>query len=302
VNLPSLKASIFYLIRKNLVLSVILGFVGIMGTFLQIYALSEILDIVGGNVNHRSIALQVVFVVLIGVGAFTQSLSQQQAFRLSFVNGARTRALLCGLVCRHTLNQNPLHSGKSSGGKQMNLISSDSNIVIEWLAFLNYIWTPLVEATAALIWIGLEIHWAALAALGALVLVVPTQSSISQRLGELRRQTFKIADSRLRSLSEFLDGIAVVKMNGWEPSVEKKIQTLRESESVLLRKGNFIKLMNLALSFFLPGMISLVTFGVQNAYDTTMDPRRTFIVLSLLQLISRGFAFIPERRRPIPAQ
>ena len=304
----TLMNAIMVLIRSELVKGAIMGIIRVGAMFAQVACMSEILEIVGDNGNSPAvtgsaananskdyhIALQVALVVFLGLGSFVQSLMQHNIFVIAWQNGVRCRALLCGLTCRKTMTQSPLFAGHASGGQQMNLISSDANIVIEWLVMFNYLFSPLLETALATVWIGLEIHWASLATLGCVLILMPTQWLVATFVGKFRSGSFAVADRRLRALSEYFNGIAVVKMNGWEASVAKVITALRDEESSMLTKGNIVKLFNLTFSFFVPGILSFVTFAVFTAYDDSLKPRQTFVVLALLQIISRGFGFVPR--------
>ena len=67
------------------------------------------------------------------------------------------------------------------------------------------------------------------------------QVQIAQAIGNIRRKAIVYTDSRVRSVSEVLTGIRVVKCNGWTAAFLKRISDLRAIEMRWIRKASFLR-------------------------------------------------------------
>jgi len=56
----------------------------------------------------------------------------------------------------------------------------------------------------------------ALVGMGLLVCLFPFSASLAQCMTRFRRKKLKLSDERVKTISQFLNGIVVVKMFGWE--------------------------------------------------------------------------------------
>ena len=298
----SLMWQIWMVVRWDIFFLTVLGCVRSGAAFLQVYALNTILAIVNhskGAPSHW--AVQYLFVGIVALGAFLQSLAQHSIFHRSFINGLRVRALLSGQIFRKALQQTPLHQGLASSGKQINLFTTDANAVVDWMSNIIFLSTSLMECIGAIVWIACLIGWAAAATAGTFVILLPALLSLGRVVSLLRAKTFVFTDMRVHSTGEFLGGINVVKLCAWEKPVYSAIAALRGKEEAELMSANMFKILNLSFYYFSPGIFSLVTFGVMCLYDDAMDPKKTFVVIALLQIISRAFTFFPRSITPFGA-
>jgi ATP-binding cassette subfamily C (CFTR/MRP) protein 4 len=302
--------------------------------FLQVFALWKIMDVVAGRYDEDVVRgrrwVEFMLPVLLCLGAYLQSLMQHNIFHNLWIVGLRSRALICALVYRKAQAQKAIATGvgaaggsgtsgsnkgngagvapagaaagaaaaqkKASGssGRQMNLISSDAQSVVEAIVFSLFTMSAPLEAAVALVWIFSLVRWAAIAGFVILAVLIPIQLNVGTRVSVLRRKAFAFADKRVQRLSEFLAGIQVVKLNAWEPEIAKVIAAQRGAEAGYLMKGTALKLLNLTLFFVVPGFMSLAVFGLMQLYDTTMTPQTTFVTLALLQIVARTFQMVPR--------
>ena len=59
--------------------------------------------------------------------------------------------------------------------------------------------------------------------------------------GKLRRKAVKYTDERVHLTSEILNGIRVIKYNGWVAPFLRRIADLRKDEIHKIRKSSFIR-------------------------------------------------------------
>ena len=86
--------------------------------------------------------------------------------------------------------------------------------------------------------------YSALAALAVGVFFIPLQMYIAKQFMIIKLQTSAQTDSRIRCISEIIDGITSVKSFNWEIPFFNLIRKLRQKECQYLSKTNFYRSLN----------------------------------------------------------
>ena len=131
--------------------------------------------------------------------------------------------------------------------------------------------------------IYLQISWAALAAVSALVLFIPLQGVFAKSFGKIRRFASNFRDERIKTLSDMFTGILVIKLYGWERPFMKKILELRSLELDFIKRANYIKAFNDAIFFSSSTIISLIAFITYIYMGQVLTPQKVFVTMVLLQ-------------------
>lgn len=69
----------------------------------------------------------------------------------------------------------------------------------------------------------------------------------------------KFKDSRIKLMSEILNGIKVLKLYAWEPSFLEQVEGIRQSELQLLRKGAYLQAISTFIWVCTPFLVRLST-------------------------------------------
>ena len=103
----------------------------------------------------------------------------------------------------------------------VNLLSNDVNRFDFSPFFIHYLWCGPLQM-AIIMYLTYQSIGNATFVGGALILAfVPLQSWIGQKFSQLRNETAKKTDERIRIMSEIIQGIKVIKMYAWENSFER---------------------------------------------------------------------------------
>ncbi|GFV87331.1 canalicular multispecific organic anion transporter 2 [Trichonephila clavipes] len=125
-------------------------------------------------------------------------------------------------------------------GELCNLVAVDAQKIFELIWIMNLTWScPMrIILIVALLWRYLGI--ASLAGVFVMVLIMPITTKLASVSHKLQKKQMEWKDSRLRQMSEILNGIKVLKLFAWEIPFLKSINRIREKEAVTLRKLAFI--------------------------------------------------------------
>ncbi len=94
-----------------------------------------------------------------------------------------------------------------------------------------------------------QIGLAALAGAFLMLLLLPIQLWMSQRIKVHRQNCARVTDKRVRLMSEILTGIRIVKLYNWHEPLSERIRSMRAEEVHHLYWSNFFKAMNLIFLF-----------------------------------------------------
>ena len=104
-------------------------------------------------------------------------------------------------------------SNSYSSGQITSLISGDCQRFEDASGFAHYLWLGPLETVLVTYFIYSQISIAAFAAVGILLLLIPLQTSFARALTTFRKQTNKHQDERIKSLTDMIAGILIVKVN-----------------------------------------------------------------------------------------
>jgi len=94
--------------------------------------------------------------------------------------------------------------------------------------------------------------------------------------------------------SEILVGADVLKMMGWEQSLEQKVSAVRQEEFASISRAARLKSINQSIFFSLLPIVSLVLFGTMWLRGTPFTPAAVFTSIALLNVIKMPLTnFVP---------
>jgi ATP-binding cassette subfamily C (CFTR/MRP) protein 4 len=132
------------------------------------------------------------------------------------------------------------------------------------------------------------------AAIISIFLLIPVQSHFARKFKYLRTNSVFFRDERIKTLSDMISGIMVVKLYAWESPFIEKIRQLRNKELKYIWKGNMIKGTNLAIYSCSSIIINAITFSTFWFTGGQLTAARVFSVITYLQVLKLSITiFIP---------
>lgn len=107
----------------------------------------------------------------------------------------------------------------------------------------------------------------------------------------------KHTDARIKSISELLGGIRLIKQFAWESPYIQRVLQHRRNELTFLRKRLFFRSLNISTSFATPTLAAVVSFIVYNVTGHNIsEPGNAGVIFSALtffQLLRTPLQFLP---------
>ncbi|KAJ3191281.1 Multidrug resistance-associated protein 4 [Irineochytrium annulatum] len=195
-------------------------------------------------------------------------------------------------------------SNTSSTGLIVNLVSNDVQRFEDAAPFAHFIWLGPVEVLLIAYFMYLQIGLSFLAAMFAILALIPIQSLFARRFGQIRKRTVNVRDERIKTLSDAIAGMMVVKLYAWEKPFSKNVNSLRDEEMFWIRKASVLRAWNEAIYYCSSSVIELfafITYWLAGGEFTSAKIFTCIVYMSVIKLSMTNFypkalQFITESR------
>jgi len=205
------------------------------------------------------------------------------------------RVSLLSMIYRKGLNLSPAARGRYNTSKIMNLISTDSDHLFDFMEVI-----PLLAEfpfSTLFSWYQLY-HFLGptfLAAIVVYAIVVPASGFISNRISSLYEKRMEKFDSRIDQTTNTFRNIKTLKLHAWEAPFVKKILDVRNIEELRVYKTVMYLVSALDESWEVVGpLVSMAVFGAYLYFNQgVLSPDIIFPSLLLLDIATEPFMSLP---------
>jgi ATP-binding cassette subfamily C (CFTR/MRP) protein 4 len=202
---------------------------------------------------------------------------------ITFRTGMQIRVGLISAVYQKMLSLSTANT--SSTGYITNLVSNDVQRFEDLSPFLNYFLLTPFQIVGYMILMYEQIGYASFTALGTMILLGMIQSSFSPLFKKFRSSTVSNRDERMKSISDMIAGILVVKLYAWETPFMDKIKKLRDTELKFIKNGVIFKSINVSILYTSPIIINLTTFISYHLGGGTLTPSKVFSTMIYMNVL-----------------
>ncbi|XP_045789107.1 ABC transporter C family member 8-like [Trifolium pratense] len=224
-----------------------------------------------------------------------ESLPQRHWVFNSRRSGMKMRSALMVAVYQKQLRLSSSARTRHSAGEIVNYIAVDAYRMGEFPWWFHTTWTSALQLILS---IGVLFGVVGIGALPGLVplficglLNVP----LARILQNCQLQFMIAQDERLRSTSEILNSMKIIKLQSWEEKFKNLVESLRDKEFVWLSKTQFLKANNSFLYWMAPTVVSAVVFlGCAVTKSAPLNAETIFTILATLRNMGEPVRMIPE--------
>lgn len=166
----------------------------------------------------------------LAASAFTQSMLNGQYEFLIFTLATNVRSSLISVIFQKSLKLSTLGKKDYTTGDIVNLMSLDTQKIVEYLLIVNQLWAAPLQTILCLYLLWTQIGIAFLAGMAVMVIFIPIQGLGTTVIGKYQEILMEHKDRRANLMNEVLKGIKVIKLYAWEPSFIKSINEVRSKE------------------------------------------------------------------------
>ncbi|PSS07360.1 ABC transporter C family member 8 like [Actinidia chinensis var. chinensis] len=224
-----------------------------------------------------------------------ESLAQRHLFFNSRRTGMRMRSALMVAVYQKQLKLSSLGRQRHSTGEVVNYIAVDAYRMGEFPMWFNLGWSLPLQLFLAVIVLFWVVGFGALPGLVPLLIFGFINVPYAKLLQKCQFEFMKAQDQRLRSMSEILNNMKIIKLQSWEDKFKNLIESYRENEFKWLAESQYKRSYGSALYWMSPTIVSSVIFsGCAFFRSAPLNTGTIFTVLAVLRSMSEPAKMIPQ--------
>ncbi|XP_055927561.1 multidrug resistance-associated protein 1-like isoform X2 [Argiope bruennichi] len=278
-NGKSLFTILLRISKKFLTLASILEVVYTLFYFLPVCILSLLLD----NEKERQEWHNYLYASALFITLVFSSFADSQRKYYGLMGALRIKTAVMNAVFQKALKV----SEQSENIKQ--LLTTDSDNVFQMICVMTEVWGAPIRFLA-----GIYIFWYYLGAacfvgIASAMILIPMNVIVEQGASYFQSKGMSKKSQRISILTEFLQGIKVLKFYAWEEYFCENIMSVRKSEISEIRKAEFLRMAFRFLFLSAFSVVSLITFSAYILMGNSMDVKTVFVSFYLIWLMRTPF-------------
>ncbi|KAF9466027.1 multidrug resistance-associated ABC transporter [Collybia nuda] len=235
------------------------------------------------NVEPRVVA----YGIGLAIGLFAlqgiSSLFANHHIHRGMTMGLSMRTGVIGIIFRKSLRISGRARLIHPTGKITTMISTDASRLDRFATYGHNLWAAPLQIIIAVILLVVNLGYSGFIGLGVIVLGIPIELSLVRIMRNQRKQGVRITDTRVRLMTEVLQGIRFLKFYAWETFYLNKISTLRTREVSTIRKSAIARAVLIGVVTLIPILASALSFI---AYALSGHDLNVAIIFSCLQIFN----------------
>ncbi|CAM0910286.1 unnamed protein product [Alopecurus aequalis] len=224
-----------------------------------------------------------------------ESLSQRHWFFDSRRTGMRIRSALMAVIFQKQLKLSSQGRKNHSTGEIVNYIAVDAYRLGDALSWLHMAWSSplqLAFAVGTLFW---ALRLGALPGLVPLIIFGFLNVPFAKLLQGYQAKFMVAQDERLRSTSEVLNSMKIIKLQSWEDKFRTMVESLRDAEFEWLRETQMKKAYGAVMYWMSPTVVSAVMYTATAILGSApLNASTLFTVLATLRVMAEPVRMLPE--------
>ncbi|XP_045807083.1 ABC transporter C family member 3-like isoform X2 [Trifolium pratense] len=214
-------------------------------------------------------------------------------FRLKLL-GIRIRALLVTMIYDKALTLSCQSRQCHTSGEIINFITVDVERVSNFSWYMHELWILALKVTLALLILYKNLGLASVAAFFTTIIVMLANIPFGSLQEKFQNKLMESKDTRMKSTSETLRNMRILKLQGWEMKFLSKIIELRNAEQGWLKKILFTKA--IATFFFESSdtLVCVVTFGTCMLIGIPLESGKILSALATLGILTGPIYNLPD--------
>ncbi|KAJ3691951.1 hypothetical protein LUZ60_012301 [Juncus effusus] len=247
------------------------------------------------NEKEREIYIGISLILCLIIMKLVESLSQRHWYFESRRCGMRMRSALISCIFQKQLKISNNGRKNHSTGEIVNYIGVDAYRLGDFPWWFHMGWSSPVQLLFSIIILFWALGFGAIPGLVPIFIFGFLNLPFAKILQGYQSKFMVAQDERLRSTSEVLNNMKIIKLQSWEERFRNIILSLRENEFKWLSEIQYKKAYGTSLYWMSPTMISSVMFfGTIFMSSVPLNAGTIFTVLAALRVMSEPVRFLPE--------
>ncbi|TKV99223.1 hypothetical protein SEVIR_8G030300v4 [Setaria viridis] len=228
------------------------------------------------------------------VAQFMESLSSRHLLFRSQQLGVRVRSALIAIIYQKGLALSSQSRQSSSSGELINVVSLDAERVGDFNWSMHELWLVPVQISLAMVILYSTLGLAAFAALGATLLTMLANIPLGKIEQNYQEKTMTAKDARMSAMSEILQNMHILKLQGWELVFFSKVKELRMVEMNWIKKYVYTSSMLISVFFGAPAFVAMITFGTCMLLGIPLETGKVLSALATIRQLQGPIHSLPD--------
>ncbi|PKA63427.1 ABC transporter C family member 3 [Apostasia shenzhenica] len=208
--------------------------------------------------------------------------------------GIRVRAFLVSVIYRKGLSLSSHARQGRTTGEIINIMSVDADRVALFSWYMHDLWMVPIQVALALLILYTSLGLASLAALAATVVVMLANVPLGKMQENFQKNLMESKDTRMKTTSEILRNMRILKLQGWEMKFLSKIAELRKTETNWLKKYVYTSAMTTFVFWGAPTFVAVVTFGACVLMGIPLESGKVLSALATFRVLQEPIYSLPD--------
>ncbi|GAB2291483.1 Canalicular multispecific organic anion transporter 2 [Dionaea muscipula] len=244
----------------------------------------------GKRYNNEGYALVSAFFVAKLVECFAQ---RHWFFRLQCA-GIKGKSVLVAMIYNKGLTLSCQSKQGQSSGEIINILSVDADRIGTFAWYMHEPWMVLLQIALAMVILYKNLGLAAISAFVMSVVVMLANFPISSLLDKYQDKFMESKDKRMKSTSEILKNMRILKLQGWEMKFLSKIVELRKGEIGWLKKYLYTWSISSFLFWASPIFVAVVTFVSCMLLGVPLESGKILSALATFRILQETITNLPD--------
>ncbi|KAL4569352.1 hypothetical protein LXL04_024988 [Taraxacum kok-saghyz] len=223
-----------------------------------------------------------------------ESVSERQLKFGSRVIGLQVKSMLCAAIYQKQLRLSNDAKLSYSSGQILNYATVDATRIGEFPFWFHRVWMIPLQISLAIVIINFSVGIATFASLLVVTLTVLGNIPLGKLQHENLTGLMMTQDRRLKSITEAITNMKVLKLYAWETHFRAAVGKLRNEEMRWLSAVISQRDVYLALYWSSPAVVAVVTFWSCYLLGIRLDAGNVFTFLATIRIIQEPIQIIPD--------
>ncbi|KAL5548573.1 hypothetical protein UlMin_003804 [Ulmus minor] len=228
------------------------------------------------------------------VAKLLECFTQRQWFFKTQLIGIRMRAALVAMIYNKSLTLSCQSRQGHTSGEIINLMTVDAERIDDFSWYMHDPWIVIVQVGLALFILYKNLGLAAVSTFVATVLLMLANLPLGKLQEKFQDKLMKSKDKRMKSTSEILRNMRILKLQGWEMKFLSKIVDLRNSETGWLKKYLYTSALTTFVFWGAPTFVSVVTFGACMLMGIPLESGKILSALATFRILQEPIYSLPD--------
>uniref|UniRef100_A0A1J3J3N2 ABC-type xenobiotic transporter n=1 Tax=Noccaea caerulescens TaxID=107243 RepID=A0A1J3J3N2_NOCCA len=287
-----LMKALFFSAQWEIIVTAFLVFIYTVASYVGPALIDTFVQYLNGRRQYNNEGY--VLVITFFVAKLVECLSQRHwFFRLQKV-GIRMRSSLVAMIYEKGLTLSCHSKQGRTSGEIINFMTVDAERIGNFSWYMHDPWMVLLQVGLALWILYRNLGLASLAALIATILVMLVNIPFGRMQERFQEKLMEAKDNRMKSTSEILRNMRILKLQGWEMKFLSKIFDLRKSEEGWLKKYVYNSAIISFVFWGAPTLVSVSTFGACILLGIPLESGKILSALATFRILQEPIYNLPD--------